>query len=73
MGTQVIYEDMPSKIKGFTIKNGDDTFTTIINGRLNAEQQRSIFLHELKHINDGDFDKDNIDEIELSAHKACNY
>lgn len=73
MGTQVIYEDMPSKIKGFTIKNGDDTFTIIINGRLNAEQQRSIFLHELKHINDGDFDKDDIDDVEFSAHKMCDY
>ena len=50
-----------------------DTFTIIINGRLNAEQQRSIFLHELKHINDGDFDKDDIDDVEFSAHKMCDY
>ena len=36
--TNVIYADMPPTIKAYTVNNNDDSFTIVLNSRLNREQ-----------------------------------
>lgn len=59
--------DLPPRIKGFVVRrNGEDVI--ILNSRLNREQNMKTYLHEKKHIENGDFEKLNVDEIERDAH-----
>lgn len=57
----VIYVDLPPTVKGMIVKifdydYGEDCYTIVINSRLNLEQQQETFLHELKHLQEGDFE-----------------
>lgn len=65
----VVLMDNPFGIKGSVNKNDDGSYTVIINSKLNAEQQREVYLHEVEHIENGDFDKTDVDIIEHDAHK----
>lgn len=60
--------DMPTKIKGLTSKNEDDSYTVLINSRLNYEQRMKAYAHELMHIKNGDFDMFDVQEIEIISH-----
>ena len=59
---------LPCRIKAVSTKNEDDSYTIILNSRLSHEQQIKSYKHELKHIKNGDFDKENVDIIEYIAH-----
>lgn len=48
--------------------NSDGSYTIFVNQRLSAEKQRMSVLHALFHILEDDFDKDDVDEIEYTAH-----
>lgn len=62
--------DMPVRISAYTVANPDLSYTVIINSRLTRERQVEAYIHELRHINNGDFDKKcNADIIEIYAHK----
>lgn len=65
---RVEYYDLPVSVKAFTVKSSDDTFIIFINSRLSYEQQQKSFKHELRHIKNDDFQKQNVDEIECMAH-----
>ena len=59
--------NLPTRIKGFvTMRNGEPVI--VLNARLNREQNLQTFLHEKKHIDNGDFEKYDVDIIELEAH-----
>ena len=59
--------DLPPRIKGFVVRqNGEDVI--VLNSRLNREQNMKTYLHEKKHIENGDFEKLDVDEIERDAH-----
>ena len=59
--------DLPPRIKGFvTIRDGEPVI--VLNARLNHEQNIKTFLHEKKHIERGDFEKIDVDQIERDAH-----
>ena len=64
---------LPCKVKALSLKNEDDSYTIVLNSRLNAEQQRESFRHEIGHIRNDDFDtggsQGGIDKIEYFAHK----
>lgn len=63
----VEFVDLPPRVKGFvtqTFDDGEDYYTIMINATLNREQQIKAFMHEIEHINNNDFDKDNVQEIE---------
>ena len=65
---KVILENMPTTIKGYTVAK-DFTYTIVLNSRLSFESQRYTYLHELEHINNGDFEKKcRADIIEFYAH-----
>ena len=66
----VLFQDMPCCIKGFTKKNyEEDSYTIVLNSRLSVEEQRVAYTHEVQHIDVDDFYSDNADEIEYITHK----
>lgn len=64
----VKFLDMPGRIKAVATKNEDDSLTVVINSRLNCEQQREGYKHELTHIINEDHDKYDVNTIEVNAH-----
>lgn len=70
---QVIFSDLPLHISGMikeTFDDGEDRYTIVLNARLNDEQQRKAYFHELRHLDEGDLDRINcsVDEIEYIRH-----
>ena len=69
---RVIYADLPPRIKGMLVKTFDEEecYTVVLNSRLNIEQQREAYEHELKHMRARDFDQTDksVDEIEYIRH-----
>lgn len=69
---RVIYADLPPRIKGMLVKTFDEEecYTVVLNSRLNIEQQREAYEHELKHMKARDFDETDktVDEIEYVRH-----
>ena len=47
----------------------EDTYTILINSNLSREQQLEAYEHAMRHIADRDFDKENVQEIEMAAHR----
>ena len=65
---QIILRDMPTTVKAVTVKNEDDTYTILVNSKLNYEQQQESFIHEIMHIINCDFEKD--EDISILEHNA---
>lgn len=55
-------------VPGSVWHNKDDSYTIFIDSKLTLERQREVFQHELHHILNKDFDKDNVQQIESLAH-----
>lgn len=55
IGTRVL--DLPSTIRAFVVRSFDDDayYTVVLNARMNAEQQKQAYQHEIDHIYSGDF------------------
>ncbi len=68
MDTNVIYADLPASVKAYTVCCPDDTYTIVLNSRHSHEQLLASYQHELKHIENRDFEKSNSNIIELEAH-----
>jgi len=68
---QVFFVDLPSSIRGLTVKNNDDSFTILINVNLSHEAQLAAYYHEMDHITHHDFDHIyDINDLELCRHSA---
>lgn len=46
-----------------------DGYTVYISEDLSLDEQRAAYMHALGHIEDDDWNKDDVDEIESEAHK----
>lgn len=64
----VVLLDLPTKEKEAVTKNEDGSFTIIINSKLSYKGQLLAYKHAMKHIQDNDFQKYNVQAIEASAH-----
>lgn len=65
----VIYKDMPARIKSFVIPDGFGNYTIVLNSCLTHEQNRCSVLHEIEHIEHGDYDSvKNVDVLETYRH-----
>ena len=62
--------DMDVMIPEHVVKNSDDSYSIFINARLSYERQIQAYRHALKHIYNGDYDKSDVDKIELEAHES---
>lgn len=60
--------DMDVLIPEHIVKNNDDSYSIFINSRLTHERQLAAYAHALKHIQNGDFEKPDADQIELQSH-----
>lgn len=58
---RIVLQDMPVSVKGFTVYNFDDDgmayYTIFINARLSDQAQCAVYDHEIRHINNNDFDR----------------
>lgn len=63
------YLDLPGTIKAVSTKNEDDSYTVILNSKLNYEQNVSSYNHEISHIDNNDFVKECVNDIECQAHE----
>ena len=60
------------KVKGNEIvtQNADGGYTVIINSDLCQRKQREAYRHAMKHINENDFEKADVQTIEAEAHEG---
>ena len=63
------YLNLPGRVKAVSTKNEDDSYTVVINSRLNHEQQIEGYKHELHHIVNEDHAKYDVESIEVHAHE----
>lgn len=61
--------DMPARVKGQTVKNEDGTYSVFLNARMASNQIEKTYQHEIQHIKNGDFEKEQVQRIETYAHK----
>lgn len=65
-----MFIDLPVRCKAFTIAD-DGFYNVYLNSRHTYETNVKSLKHELKHINNGDFDKSvSVDEIEAITHEC---
>lgn len=50
-------------------ENEDGSFTIFVNNNLCESKRMKAINHAITHIKNRDFEKENVQEIELSAHK----
>lgn len=50
------------------VQNEDGTYTVLINAKLSQDGRVEAYEHALRHINNGDFEKTDVQSIELQAH-----
>lgn len=60
--------DMPTRVKGHTVKNPDDSYSIFINAKMNYEQRLKAYKHEIEHIQNEDFSSDIVQIIESERH-----
>lgn len=59
------YVDLPCRMNGMTVMDGDGFFNIYINSRLDYYHQQTAIRHELTHVTRGDFFRDEkLEEIE---------
>lgn len=63
--------DFPAPGKEMVVKNEDGSYTVLINARLSDSGQLAAYQHALSHIEEEDFTKDNVQEIEAVAHELA--
>jgi len=54
---RVVLVDMPPSIHGFTVSDGFDFYTVVLNPRISHEMQVKTYAHEISHITGGDFSR----------------
>lgn len=64
-----LVDNMPDGVWGHCNPNLDGSYSIFINAKLCFETQRNVYLHELHHIANCDFEKQDVDSIEYYAHK----
>lgn len=60
---------MPTRVKGQTVKNEDGSYSVFLNARMASNQIEKTYQHEIEHIENGDFVKEQVQRIEAYAHK----
>lgn len=60
MINEIIYRyiDAPTTVRAFTIVDENGDYNVYVNSSLSPEARERAIKHELKHIEQGDFDKD---------------
>ena len=56
MDINVVLANMPVRIKAYTRKNADLSYTIVLNSAHSREQNEISYKHEMDHIEHGDYD-----------------
>lgn len=64
----VVLLDFPNPGKEMVFENEDGSYTILINAKLSIDGRMSAYKHAMKHIDNNDFQKDNVQTIEAVAH-----
>lgn len=64
----VLLDFKTSKGNEMVSVNEDGTYTILINSRLSYDGQLKAYEHAMKHIQENDFEKDDVQKIEYEAH-----
>lgn len=60
--------DLPIGVKEI-VAPGVDGYTVYVNTRYTRETQTGVYCHAVGHIEDDDFEKEDVQEIETRAHR----
>lgn len=61
--------DLPTTIRGYTVRDKEGDYNIYLNTRISQEARLETYEHELKHIEQGDFQRcTKADLIEIFAH-----
>ena len=62
--------DFPTtKVKETVTSNEDGSYTIFLNAKMSRDQLEKSYLHALGHIENNDFEKSDVQEIEYEAHR----
>ena len=64
----LVYKILPYTIKAISTENADGGYTIIVNENLTYEEQVIAVKHEMWHIANNDFRKNDVNAIEQKAH-----
>lgn len=64
------YIDLPGSVKSF-VREKDGDYTIVLNSRLSREAQKAACKHEMEHLDNEDFQKADVQQIEKTAHPAA--
>ena len=61
--------DLPTTIRAYTVLDTEGNYNVYVNARLNNEARRKAYEHEIDHIKEDDFSRqESVDIIEIYAH-----
>ena len=61
----VFIRDLPYSVHGITKQNSDGSYTIFINAHDSVNIQRQSYEHEMQHIKNNDFEKYDIESLEI--------
>ena len=61
-------ENAPAGFHGMVVRNDDDTYTILLDPNDSSDQILETYLHELNHISNNDFHKEDIQAVEAATH-----
>lgn len=65
---RVVLATMPARIRAYTVLM-DGYYTIVLNDSLSPMAKHRAYLHEVEHIENGDFERSaSVDMLELRAH-----
>ncbi|OUP21358.1 hypothetical protein B5F29_02440 [Lachnoclostridium sp. An196] len=67
----VVLLDFPNLKKEMVVPNEDGSFTIMINAKHSVEQQAAAYEHAMKHIQNQDFQRKDVQRIEHAAHNLA--
>lgn len=62
--------NFPCSGEEMVIPNEDTSYTILINSRLSHENQVKAYYHAIKHLQNNDFEKNDVQQIEAEAHQG---
>lgn len=62
-------EHAPAGFHGMVVRNPDDSYTILTDPNDSFERRMMTVKHELDHINGGDFNIEDVQQIEADSHK----
>ena len=66
----VVLLDFPNYGREMVVLNEDGSYTILINTKLSHESQVQAYAHAMRHINNHDFEKSDVQQIEAVAHEV---